>query len=242
MTRAFGPPTTRALAPGPAEPPCRLHVVAPEYEADLLARALGAALFWDTQSAGSILAAVIDGGGGVGGDVFAVLAATAWRGGHWPDGPPRSVGAALAAEPRGRLGSDRAAPRCRAAPGGPPPGRSSRRSTLRIRRPSGAWSALILEQGLTRFSSIVARDRRLVRVRVRRGDTRGLDSLLEGRFSSSTTRSARDAALSVRLGEDAYLALWAAAFESAPRPVPIAETLLSDVYPERRLAADSSSR
>ena len=97
--------------------------------------------------------------------------------------------------------------------------------------------ALALEHGLTRFSSAARAIETWFGLQLEVGDTRGLDGILERTLRYLDDADARDAALRTGDGWDAYLALWAIAYDDAPGAVAPAETLLGDALPERRLAA-----
>src|SRR5262249_57634449 len=96
---------------------------------------------------------------------------------------------------------------------------------------------VIVEHGLTRFSSAARAIDVWYGFAFAAGDVRRLSSLLERTIVLLDDRAARDDAIRAGSGEDAYLGMWSVAYEDAFLAIPIAETLLADPDPQRRYAA-----
>jgi Family of unknown function (DUF5724)/Domain of unknown function (DUF4132) len=96
---------------------------------------------------------------------------------------------------------------------------------------------LILEHGLTRFSATVRALDVWLGFAEGTGDRKRLDSVLERVLRYLENEKDRAAAIAGGEAEDAYLALWSAAYEDAPAAVRLAEPLLGEADVERRWVA-----
>jgi hypothetical protein len=235
--RAFRAPDTPQLTLVPRLRRLRMLVAAlRDYDPDPVWVARWAGYLPLGNQLGALLAAVIDGGGEDGAAVFDVLVATA--NGEEPIGiMGRHVTGGL-------LGASRqdgweAVERLLSA--------AQRQEGLRqvilesadVAHPQAfrRMTALILDQGMARFSSVARAIDVWLALDVPAGAVRTLDGLLERAVTYLDDAEVREKAITSGQGEDAYLALWAAAYGNAPAAVASAVALLDDPDAERRFAA-----
>jgi hypothetical protein len=96
---------------------------------------------------------------------------------------------------------------------------------------------LIAEHELTRFSSVARAVSVWFGIELAAGETRRLDAIIARVRSYLDDVPARVEAVRSGDGEDAYLALWSVAFEDAHAACTLAEPLIADRDPGRRIAA-----